>query len=475
MKVKLRLTTLAVPLTLPLLLIACSVVSMAQSEASPQAFQLPEYKRAQLPNGLTLLLLEKHELPLISIEVGLRSGSVADPQGKEGVSSLTASLLRKGTITRTSEQVSSDLDFIGMQYNTQVDEDAAHISADFLKKDTDAALTLLGDVLLHPTFPESEVKKKIAQEQDSIRSAKDEPRQVIQFYFMKFLYGDHPYGRPSSGDERSLAKISRDDIAAFYRAHYTPGSTIVAVAGDFEPSAMQAKIAQTFGGWTGKTSPAPPVPVLKPVAGKRILLVDKPDATQTYFMIGNVGISSTNADRGYINVVNTLFGGRFTSLFNTELRIKSGYSYGASSYFSELRAPGPFVMSTFTKNTTTEPAIDKSLEVLARLHQQGFTLDEIASSKTYINGTLPPRYETTPQLAHTLTMLEVYGITRDQFNQNLVQQQNTSAADARRVINAYFPSQDYVMVLVGKASEIQKIAAKYAPNVATKKISDPGF
>ena len=192
-------------------------------------------------------------------------------------------------------------------------------------------------------------------------------------------------------------------------------------------------------------------------------------------MIGNVGISSTNADRGYINVVNTLFGGRFTSLFNTELRIKSGYSYGAFSYFSELRAPGPFVMSTFTKNATTEPAIDKSLEVLARLHQQGFTPDEIASSKTYINGTLPPRYETTPQLAHTLTMLEVYGITRDQFNQNLVQQQNTSAADARRVINTYFPSQDYVMVLVGKASEIQKIAAKYAPNVATKKISDPGF
>src|SRR4029077_6177512 len=211
------------------------------------------------------------------------------------------------------------------------------------------------------------------------------------------------------------------------------------------------------------------------VAGKRVLLVDKPDATQTYFMIGNIGISSTNADRGYIDVVNTLFGGRFTSLYNTELRIKSGYSYGAFSYFSELRAPGPFVMSTFTKNATTEPAIDKSLEVLGRLHQQGFTPDEIASSKTFINGTLPPRYETTPQLAHTLAVLELYGITRDQFNQNLVQEQNASGGDVRRVINTYFPTQDYVMVLVGKASEIQKIAAKYAPEVAAKKISDPGF
>src|SRR4029077_10129655 len=161
---------------------------------------------------------------------------------------------------------------------------------------------------------------------------------------------------------------------------------------------------QVFGNWNGKASPASAVPVLQSVAGKRVLLVDKPDATQTYFMIGNIGISSTNADRGYIDVVNTLFGGRFTSLYNTELRIKSGYSYGAFSYFSELRAPGPFVMSTFTKNATTEPAIDKSLEVLGRLHDQGFTDEEITSAKAYISGTLPPRYEPTPQLAHTLAV-----------------------------------------------------------------------
>jgi zinc protease len=456
-----------------LLLIWFSLPSIAQSPA--QVFRLPEFRRVQLPNGLTLLLLEKHELPLVGVEVGLRSGSVADPQGKEGVSSLTAALLRKGTSSRSSEQVSSEIDFIGMQYDTEADLDGAHISANFLKKDTDAALALLGDIVLHPTFPDAEVKKKIAQEQDSIRSAKDEPREVIQFYFMRFLYGGHPYGRPSSGDERSLANITRDDIAAFYRTYYTPANTIVAVAGDFDSSAMQSKIAQVFGSWNGKASPASAVPVLKSVAGKRVLLVDKPDATQTYFMIGNIGISSTNADRGYIDVVNTLFGGRFTSLYNTELRIKSGYSYGAFSYFSELRAPGPFVMSTFTKNATTEPAIDKSLEVLGRLHQQGFTQDEIASSKTFINGTLPPRYETTPQLAHTLAVLELYGITRDQFNQNLVQEQNATAGDVRRVINTYFPTQDYVMVLVGKASEIQKIAAKYAPEVAAKKISDPGF
>jgi zinc protease len=457
------------------LIVITFVPGLAGQTSSSQAFQLPIYKHVRLPNGLTLLLLEKHELPLVSVEVTLRSGSVADPAGQEGVASLTAALLRKGTSSRTSEQVSSDLDFIGMQYDTQVDQDATRISADFLKKDLDAALALLGDVVLHPGFPEEEVKKLVAQEQDGIRASKDEPGQVIQLYFMKFLYEDHPYGRPANGDEHSLSNIRRDDIAAFYRSHYTPGNAIVAVAGDFDAAAMQVKMTQVLGGWTGTAPTVPVVPALKSITGKRVLLVDKPDATQTYFMIGNVGIASTNADRGYIQVVNTLFGGRFTSLYNTELRIKSGYSYGASSFFRELHAPGPFIMSTFTKNATTEPAIDKSLEVLGRLHQQGFTADDIVSAKTYINGTLPPRFETTPQLARTLATLELYGITRDQFNQNLVKQQGATEADARRIIDTYFPSQDYVMVLVGKASEIQKIAAKYAPNVATRKISDPGF
>ncbi|HLV86771.1 MAG TPA: pitrilysin family protein [Candidatus Sulfotelmatobacter sp.] len=450
------------------------LLAMPLAVAQSATFELPEYKHIALPNGLTVLLLEKHNIPMISLEIGLRSGSVADPAGKEGTGSITASLLRKGTATRSSEQLSADIDFIGMDYNTRVDQDGTHISADFLKKDLDAALALVADMVLHPTFPDDEVKKKLAQEQDGIRSAKDDPREVMQQYFMKFLFGDHPYGRPPEGDERSLANISQADIAGFYRKHYTPGNVVIAVAGDFDAAAMQAKLTEIFGAWKGKTPAVPAVPALKTVTGKRVLVVDKPDATQTYFMIGNVGIGDTNADRGYINVVNTLFGGRFTSLFNTELRIKSGYSYGAYSYFEQMRAPGPFIMSSFTKNATTEPALDKSFEVLGRLHKDGFGAVDLASAKTYINGNLPPRYETTPQLARAMIALELAGITREQFNQNLVRQQSTTTADAHRVIDTYFPNQDYVLVMIGKASEIQKIAAKYG-TVAMKKIADPGF
>lgn len=465
-----------------LALIVLSVAAVRQAVAQaivtppPTAFELPAYKRVVFSNGLTVLLLEKHGLPLVSAQLTLRSGGAADPAGKEGVANLTADLLRKGTATRSAEQISADLDFIGMQYYGSASTDFTGFSTDFLKKDQATALGIFADLLLHPTFPDDEFKKLLAQQQDGIRSMKDQPQAVINLYFRHFLYGDAPYGRPTGGDENSLKAIQREDVLAFYKTHYTPGNAILAVAGDFDSAEMEAELHKLLDGWQG-AAPAPvKLPEVKAVAGRKLLLVDKPDATQTYFVIGNIGINATNPDRAAIQVVNTLFGGRFTSLFNTELRIKSGYSYGASSRFDQSRAPGPFVMSTYTRNATTEPAIDKSFEVLERGHKQGFTAEELTSAKNYIAGELPPRLETSQQLAGQLAQNEFYGISRDEFNANLAKIQKTTLADEKKVLDTYFPQpENTVIVVVGKAAEIQKLLAKYTPNITVKKISDPGF
>ena len=211
------------------------------------------------------------------------------------------------------------------------------------------------------------------------------------------------------------------------------------------------------------------------MTGRHVVLVDKADATQTYFIVGNVGISDSDPDRAPARVVNLLFGGRFTSMFNDELRIKSGYSYGASSRFEEFRTPGPFYMSTYTRNATTEPAIDKTLEVLDRLHAHPFSDATLTSAKNYIRGTFPPTLETSPALARRLATNEVEGISREKFNAELAQEQATTLADANRVIDRDFPLRDnYVMVIVGKASEIGAIAAKYGA-VTRKNITDPGY
>jgi zinc protease len=205
------------------------------------------------------------------------------------------------------------------------------------------------------------------------------------------------------------------------------------------------------------------------------VLIDKPDATQTYFIVGNVGISETDPDRAPVRVVNLLFGGRFTSMFNDELRIKSGYSYGASSGFQEYRTPGPFVMSTYTRNATTEPAIDKTFEVLDRLHTHPFTDESLVSAKNYIRGTFPPTLETGPELSRRLAVNEVESISREKFNAELAEEQSTTLVQANKVIDKDFPSKEnYVIVIVGKASEIGPKVAKYG-TVTTKKISDPGY
>jgi len=447
---------------------------IAQAPKTFDVYQLPEAKSIKLANGLTVLLLEKHELPLVSAELALRSGSVADPAGKEGLGTITAELLRKGTATRTADQFSEESDFLGMSYGDRASQDSISVAIDFLKKDTDKAFDLFQDVLLHPSFPEEEVKKLVAQRQDALRGAKDNPQQVISAYFLKALYGDHPYGRPPGGDEASIGRITRTDVQAQYARIFTPGNAVLAVVGDFDAGTMEARLKQLFGAWKGITPPAVSIPAIKAAMGKHVLLIDKPDATQTYFILGNVGLADNSPDKAPAQVINTLFGGRFTSMFNEELRVKSGLSYGANSYFQYLESPGPFLMSTYTKNATTGAALDKSFEVLATLHAHPFKEEDLTSAKNYLRGTFPPSLETSPQLAHQLAMLAIEGLSGKDFNAELAAEQTITLEQANEIIDKDFPSDNYVMVMIGKASEIATLAAKYGI-VTTKKISDPGY
>ncbi len=467
-------------LPLACVLLTCAAAAQVPSakvvSPPPTPYVLPEYERAVLPNGLTVLLLPKHQVPLTSAVLLLRSGSVADPAGKQGTAALTAALLRKGTATHTADQLSTDIDSIGMLYTAGATLDSTAVSIDFLKKDQAAALALLTDVLLHPTFPAEETTKLLAQQLDAVRSSKDVPQAVLPNYYRAFLYGEHPYGRPVNGDEVSLKTVSRNDVLAFYKTNYTPGNAILAVSGDFDPKTMRTAIEGSFGGWQGKAPTAVALPAPVPVKGRRLLLVDKPDATQTYFAIGNFGITAADPSRGEIDVVNELFGGRFTSLLNSELRIKSGYTYGANSTFAETRAAGPFTISTFTKNATTVPAIDKTFAVLDTAHSSPFSADQLTSAKNSIAGSLPPRLETSQALAAAIAHNELYGISRDDFNRNLVKTQTTTVADEQGILAKDFPSSaDVVIVVIGKASEIGPGLAKYTPNITTRKISDPGF
>ncbi len=458
-----------------LLVILFLASTVPASRAADGGLKLPPYKKVKLKNGMTVLLMENKEVPIVSFSFIIRAGSVADPQGREGVSSLAAALLRKGTRTRTADQVSAELDFIGGQFAASSTFDYTAGSAEFMKKDITKGLELTSDILLGPAFPEEEVKKMLAQRIDGVKAAKDQAQAVIGQYFSAYLYGDHPYARPTGGDERSLAAITRDDVQKFYQNFYTPSNTIMAVAGDFNTAEMERALADRFGAWTAKPSPSISVPDPVAFQGKKLLLVDKPDSTQTFFQIGNLGIARTNPDRVYIDLVNTLFGGRFTSMLNSELRIKTGLTYGARSSFNERKARGPFAISTYTRNETTERAIDMALDILRRLHEKGITEAELKSAKNYIKGQFPPDIETSDQLAALISELEFYGLDEREVNSYYARIDAMTLDDARRVIRQYFPLDNLVFVLVGKAEQIQTLAKKYASKIDAKQISQPGF
>ena len=447
----------------------------APAHAADGARKLPPFKRVELPNGMTVLLMEQHEVPIVSFNFIIKAGTVADPAGKEGLASLTAGLLRKGTRTRNAEQIANELDFIGGTLVADANYDYSRGAAEFVKKDVDKGLDLLKDVLLNATFPAEEVTKMLKQRADAIKAAKDQPSEVINNYFNAYLYGAHPYARPVEGDERSLAAITRDDVVKFYQSYYAPANAVLAVVGDFNATEMEQRLAGLFNAWSGKAAAAVSVPQPSAFTGRKLLLIDKPDATQTFYQIGNVGVTRTNPDRVYIQVVNSLFGGRFTSMLNSALRIQSGLTYGARSSFNQRLAAGPFAISTFTPNASTEKAMDMTLDVLKRLHDKGITEEELKSAKSYLKGQFPPTIETSDQLAALLTQLEFYGLDESDVNNYYAKIDSMTLADAERVIKQYFPLDNLVFVLIGKAGDIQTAARKYAPKLDTKAINQPGF
>jgi zinc protease len=437
--------------------------------------RMPPHEKVVLKNGLTVLLLVKHGVPLVNISTVVKAGAVADPAGQEGLATITAELLRKGTKTRTAQQFSADLDFIGGTFEGEATSDYTVVNAEFLTKDLARGLELFSDALLHPTFPEDETTKLLAQSADSIRAAKDDPQSVVIPYYTGYLYGTHPYARPASGDEISLTKIRRDDVVKFYEANYASSNTIIAIAGEFNVDDMKSKLEQTFGAWPAHAVKQEVIPPATPAKGKRLLLIDKPDASQVYFAIGNTGVSATDPDRVAIRVVNTIFGGRFTSELNEALRVESGYTYGAQSFFEDLKVAGPFAIFSFTKNETTTPAIDLALQVLAKLHKDGVTEEQLKSAKSYIKGQFPPSIETSRQLARIIASHEFYGLSDDEVNQLDARVDAVTPEIAHQVIQKHFPSENLVFVLIGKASAVGPAVKKYAATQDSRPISDPGF
>jgi predicted Zn-dependent peptidase len=413
----------------------------------------------------------------VGFRILVKGGGESDPADRAGLAGVTAQLLRKGTSKRSADQFSEELDFLGGTFQAGEGfgiSSATTISAEFLKKDFDRGLDLLTDAVLRPTFPEAEVRKLVAQRVDAAKSLKDNPQGAIGSYFQSFFFGaSHPYGHPA--DEITLARIGRQDVVGYHQSTYCGRNMVVIVTGDFDPAVAGPKIAEAFGGAAAGTAFA--WPAAAPFrSGGDLLLVDKPDATQTYFYIGQPGVDRKNPDRVTLQLVNTLFGGRFTSMLNEELRVNSGLTYGANCQVQEPRLRGSIVITTFTKTETTAKAIDMALDVLKRLGEKGIGAEQLASVKAYVKGTYPPaRLQTADQLAVILGDLELYGLGRDEVDDLFARIDAVTLEQANAAARKYYKPDHLTFVLLGNAAKIREAAGKYAPKVVEVAVSKPGL
>jgi len=465
-----------IPLRCAALLLAfCfSVAQAAGTEAV--GVKVPANQRFVLPNGLTVVLVPNKEVPLIAFSGFVRGGALADPAGKPGVAAEVAGLLDRGAGKRTAFQFADDIEGVGGSFNASAGAESISVGGQFMARDRALMIELLADALMRPHLDADEFAKFRDRDIEFIKAAKDsDPAQLLPEYARASLFGAHPYARPQGGSERSLAALTQADVAAYHAAYFGADRTVLVFAGDLDAKWMRSALTAAFGSWSKAKGALPKLARAPRVEGRRVLLVDSPGSVQTYFWLGNVGVDKFYNGRPALDLVNTLYGGRFTSILNTELRIKSGLSYGASSRFTRGTVPGEFSIQSFTRTEDTGKAIDLALETLNKLKHDALEPAMLESARAYVLGQYPLRLETAAHWAAALADLEFFGLGKDFIEGYGPALAKVDLAEAAAVTADAFPRpEDLVLVLIGDAAKIREAAAKYGP-VTEMKISQPDF
>ena len=454
------------------LLFFCSACVLAASNG----VKVPAFERVQLDNGAVVLLMERHDVPLIAFTAVIRGGAVTDPAGESGVASLLAGLLQKGAGSRDAVQFAETVASVGGQIDTSASTESIAVSGSFLARDQQLMVELVADLLQRPRLELAQFDTLRARQIEFIRAAKESDLAALApIYGESLLFGGHPYGRSVDGSEASLAAIKHADLQRYYQEQVGADRLIIAVAGDFKTAQLKQRISRAFSGWRKAGAPLPSTPKAERVTSRRVLLVDAPESVQSYFWAGDVGVARKDPRRPALDVTNTLFGGRFTSMLNSELRIRTGLSYSASSHFDRLLQPGHWEMSSFTQTDTTIQAIDLMLATLDKLHASGLEPAMVESGKSYVQGQFPLALETSAQWATQLASLEFYGLDRSYIDNYAAQLGAVTPADAKKVIDEVVPpSTQLAIVVIGNASAIREGLRKYGP-ITEMKLADPTF
>jgi len=423
---------------------------------TPQ-LRVPAWTKATLSNGATLIVSERHDLPLVSFAITFLGGANQfEPQARRGLAAMTTSMLTEGTTTKTGDQLSDALQLLGTNVSANVGGEEGAMGFVSTARNFEATLAILSDMMLNSTFPADALERLRGRTLVGLTQAKDQPTVVSAQVFAKVLYGDaHPYGqRPT---EASVKAITREDVMAFQKVYFQPGRAIITVVGDVNPSQVKEVVEKTFATWKKAgdkpTFDYPKLPELRPAT---IYLVDKPGSAQSVVNIGLPGPPRNTPDYFALLVLNHILGGLFQSRLNANIREQKGYSYGVGSGFAYGKGPGAFRAGGSIISAKTDAALIEFMKEFRGIEgERPVSDEELNTAKDSLIQALPQRFSSVLAIGNTITSLMVQGLADDYYQNYAKNVAAVTKEDLLRVAKQYIDLSHLAIVIVGDRSSVE--------------------
>jgi predicted Zn-dependent peptidase len=440
--------------------------------------KLPRATEAMLSNGLTVLIIEDHRLPLVSIQysVGV-SGPVFEPANMVGLSRITAQMMTEGTKSRSSLQISQEVERLGaaVSVSSSYGSTVSILTASGLSDNFDKWFDLANDVLLNPSFPQNELDRHKQQLTVALKQQRTSADFLMIERFNRAVYGDHPAANVTT-NQATVDALTPAILAKWHNERYAPQNTILGIAGDVKPSELVPKLERALSGWkrTDLKEALPPNP--KPLAARRIFLVERPDSVQTSLVMGNIAIDRRDPDYFVMVALNQVLGGGSSGRLFKNLREENGYTYGAFSNFSARKFPGPWNASAEVRTEVTDGALSEFIKELQRLRDQTVSDQELDDAKRAIVASFALSLESPDELVNYALTRKIYGFPEDYWDTYPTKLMAVTAADIQRVARKYIDPQTMQIVAVGDASKIRSVLEKYGAveryDIQGKKLSN---
>ncbi|MBZ4397497.1 pitrilysin family protein [Myxococcus sp. AS-1-15] len=417
----------------------------------------PTLHESTTSSGLKVIAAERGPLPLVSMRLVIRAGSSTDPEGKHGIADFAGQLLRRGTRRLNAQAIDEAVEFVGASLGVGVGEDTLSVAITTPAEHFAQMLGVMGQLVMEPTFPESEVADARERALAQFANDLDEPSVIADRALVRALWGKHPYGHNVSGSVKTVSTFTRDDVVRFHQERLGPKVAMLVVVGAVDPGRVAAAAEEAFAGWTGGPDKAPVIPPLEKVAkAGRVIVVDKPDQTQSQVRMGGPGYRTGHEDYFPAAVMNTALGGGFTSRLMNEVRVNRGLTYGIGCWFDAMHAAGIFALSTFTKTESTREIIDVSLGEIAKVRDSGLKPTELRDAQAYMGGLYPLRTETNESIASAISDIRLNGLGDDWVLRFRDRLKAVTPRQVAAVAKKYCFAEPPTIVVLGNAAAVKK-------------------